>query len=245
MSDKKIAKLYRVVSKDHLCPFGLKAKYLLEKEGYKVEDYLLTSPSEAEEIKKKFGVKTTPQVVIGDKRVGGYDDLRKYFYGQDSKSKIAGYKPILFIFLTTLLMALMIGWRYNAFSIETTVQMFVAISMCALGILKLRDIESFSNQFISYDLLGQRYVPYSYVYPFAETLAGIMMLGTFMLWLAIPIAIFVGTIGAASVIKAVYIDKRDLKCACVGGDSNVPLGFISLTENLAMVLMGLYMLLAF
>ena len=49
----------------------------------------------------------------------------------------------------------------------------------------------------------------------------------------------IGGIGAASVIKAVYIDKRELKCACVGGNSNVPLGFVSLTENLLMLLMGL------
>ena len=56
-------------------------------------------------------------------------------------------------------------------------------------------------------------------------------------------ALFIGTIGAISVIKAVYIDKRELKCACVGGNSNVPLGFISLTENLMMILMGSWMLL--
>ena len=44
--------------------------------------------------------------------------------------------------------------------------------------------------------------------------------------------------------QLVYIDKRELKCACVGGDSNVPLGAVSLTENLAMIGMGLWMLLA-
>ena len=42
--------------------------------------------------------------------------------------------------------------------------------------------------------------------------------------------------------KAVYIDKRELKCACVGGDSNVPLGFVSLTENLMMIGMAVWML---
>ena len=54
-------------------------------------------------------------------------------------------------------------------------------------------------------------------------------------------ALFIGTVGAVSVFKAVYIDKRELKCACVGGGNNVPLGFISLTENLMMVGMGIYM----
>jgi len=43
------------------------------------------------------------------------------------------------------------------------------------------------------------------------------------------------------VFKAVYVDKRELKCACVGGGSNVPLGFVSLTENLFMIGMGLWM----
>ena len=53
--------------------------------------------------------------------------------------------------------------------------------------------------------------------------------------------LFIGTIGAVSVFKAVYIDKRTLKCACVGGSSNVPLGFVSLTENLMMIAMALWM----
>ena len=45
-----------------------------------------------------------------------------------------------------------------------------------------------------------------------------------------------------SVFKAVYIDRRELKCACVGGSGKVPLGFVSLTENLAMIGMALWML---
>ena len=61
-------------------------------------------------------------------------------------------------------------------------------------------------------------------------------------WTLIPIALFIGTIGAVSVFKAVYIDRRELKCACVGGSSNVPLGFVSLTENLMMIGMALWML---
>jgi hypothetical protein len=55
------------------------------------------------------------------------------------------------------------------------------------------------------------------------------------------VALFVAAIGAVSVFKAVYVDKRELKCACVGGSSNVPLGFISLTENLMMIAMALWM----
>ncbi len=89
--------------------------------------------------------------------------------------------------------------------------------------------------------MARREVRYGYFYPFAETAAGLLMLGGVLIWLAAPLALFIGTVGAVSVFKAVYIDKRELKCACVGGNSSVPLGFISLTENLIMILMGLWM----
>jgi hypothetical protein len=109
--------------------------------------------------------------------------------------------------------------------------------------LKLRDLDSFSNMFLGYDLLAQRWVRYAYIYPFGEAAAGILMIAGALLWVAIPVALVIGSIGAVSVFKAVYIDRRELKCACVGGDSNVPLGFVSLTENLMMVAMAVWMLL--
>ena len=95
--------------------------------------------------------------------------------------------------------------------------------------------------FLGSDLLAQRWVPYSYVYPFAEALAGVLMAAGVLPWLSIAVALFIGGIGAISVFKAVYIDKREIKCACVGGAGNAPLGFVSLTENLMMVAMALWM----
>jgi hypothetical protein len=56
------------------------------------------------------------------------------------------------------------------------------------------------------------------------------------------VALFIGTIGAFSLFKTEYIDKRSLKCASIGGESNVQLGFLSLTENLMMVGIALWML---
>lgn len=53
---------------------------------------------------------------------------------------------------------------------------------------------------------------------------------------------FIGSVGAISGIKAVYIDKHTLKCVCVGGNSQVPPGVVSLTEYLMMVAMAVWML---
>jgi len=118
---------------------------------------------------------------------------------------------------------------------------FVAIAMVLLGLQKLQNIETFATMFLNYDLLAQRWVRYGYIYPFVETGAGLLMLMGALTWIAAPAALIVSGIGAVSVIKAVYIDKRTLKCACVG-DSRVPLGFVSLTENLMMLAMAVWML---
>lgn len=64
----------------------------------------------------------------------------------------------------------------------------VATAMVLLGLQKLQDIESFSTMFLNYDLLAQRYVPYSYVYPYAETAAGLLMLAGTLIWVAAPLA---------------------------------------------------------
>ncbi|MEN1971145.1 MauE/DoxX family redox-associated membrane protein [Luteimonas sp. MJ204] len=146
------------------------------------------------------------------------------------------------VFAVAALLALATSWAATGSLLTIAAgEWFIAFSMCILALLKLQDVESFSTMFLNYDVLARRFVPYSYVYPFGELVAGVLMVaGTFM-WLSIPVALFIGSIGAASVFKAVYIDRRELKCACVGGNSNVPLGFVSLTENLMMVGMAVWM----
>ena len=121
---------------------------------------------------------------------------------------------------------------------------FISISMVLLGLQKPQDVERFATMFLNYDLLAQRWVHYGYVYPLIETGAGLRMMAGVLTWVSAPAALFVASIGAISVLKAVYIDKRELKCACVGGDSKAPPGFVSLTENLMMVGMAVWMLLS-
>lgn len=236
------ATLYRMVMHDHICPFGLKSKALLEREGYEVDDRWLTTRQETDAFQEKHDVDTTPQTFIGGERIGGYDELRAHFGKSVPDPDATSYRPVIAIFTTALLLGLAISWTATGTLLSSrTLEWFVATAMCLLGLQKLKDLESFSNMFLNYDLLAQREVRYAYVYPFAETLAGVLMVAGALVWLAAPLALFIGTIGAASVFKAVYIDRRELKCACAGGDSNVPLGFVSLTENLIMILMGIWM----
>lgn len=239
---QKTATLYRMVMPTHSCPYGLKARDLLRRQGYAVEDHWLRTREETDAFKAAHGVKTTPQVFVGGERVGGYDDLRRFFGKHVADPKATSYRPVAALFAMTALMALAASQAVHGtpFTVQAT-EWFVAFSMAVLAMLKLQNVEQFATMFLNYDLLAKRWVPYSYIYPFAEGLAGVLMIAGGLTWLSVPIALFIGGVGAVSVVKAVYIDRRELKCACVGGGSNVPLGFLSLTENVMMIAMALWM----
>ncbi|NNU17039.1 glutaredoxin [Parvularcula sp. ZS-1/3] len=242
-SATKTARLYRMVMPGHTCPHGLKSKWYLERNGYTVEDHHLTTREEIDAFKEKHGVKTTPQAFIEGERIGGFEALKHHFDSSlAAKQGKKSYAPVLVIFGVCALMAWGASFAATGQLLSLRgIEWFAAFSMAVLAIQKLRDVESFSTMFLNYDLLAKRWVPYGYIYPFAEGLAAVLMIAGGSLALAgSPIALVIGTIGAFSVFKAVYVERRDLKCACVGGNSNVPLGFLSLTENLVMITMGLW-----
>lgn len=239
----KTAVLHRMVMAEHTCPYGLKAKDLLRRKGYAVDDRPLATREETDAFKAEHGVATTPQVFIEGRRIGGYDDLRRFFGLRVADPKATSYTPVLAVFGVSGLMALAAAWAVDGTVLTLRpIEWFIAFAMCALAMLKLQDVERFSSMFLNYDLLAKRWVPYGYIYPFAELAAGVLMISGALRWVSIPLALFIGGIGAVSVFKAVYLDRRELKCACVGGGSNVPLGPVSLTENVGMVAMALWML---
>ncbi|MEL7454665.1 MAG: glutaredoxin, partial [Pseudomonadota bacterium] len=242
-TEHPVAILYRMAIDKSICPHGLKSKALLKRQGFKVEDRLLKTREATERFKHEHGVSTTPQAFINDERIGGFAELRAFFGRPIASGDTPTYGPVIAIFAVTAFMALALSWRVigTVFTIST-VEMFIALSMCALGIQKLRDLDGFATQFLGYDLLAQQYVGYARIYPFAETAAGVLMLAGAFAWLSAPIALFIGGVGTVSVFKAVYLDKRSLRCACVGGNSNVPLGAVSLTENVMMSVVGLWLL---
>lgn len=237
------AKLYRMEMAEHICPSGLKAKALLEKKGIAFEDHKFKTREAVDAFKAEHQVQTTPQIWLDGERIGGFDALKDYFGEAKTDENATSYTPVIALFAMTALMAMAASFASfgSIFTIQSA-EWFIAFSMCALALQKLRDIDAFADQFITYDLLAMRYLPYAKIYPFAEGGAGILMIASALGFISIPVALFIGGLGAISVFKAVYIDKRDLRCACVGGNSNVPLGFISLTENVMMVLMAVWMI---
>ena len=78
MANEKTAVLYRMVLPEHVCPFGLRAKQMLEDSGYDVDDRLLRSRQEVDDFKDEHEVDTTPLIFIDGEKIGGSDDLEHF-----------------------------------------------------------------------------------------------------------------------------------------------------------------------
>ena len=219
-----------MLTPEHECPWGVKTVKLLNEKGIEFEDHKLRSREEIDAFKAKHNVNTTPQIFAGDERIGGYTDLaEKLDVEGESEEEETSYVPVIAVFSTAGLLALATTMGITG---------FMGYSLSLLATLKLMDVESFAKGFEKYDLITRRIKPYAKVYPFAELaialgfLSGVAPIATGIASLAIGIS------GGISVFKAVYIDKLDLNCACVGGDSRTPLGIISFAENAIMAIMG-------
>lgn len=228
IATKKTVKLYRMSTSEHECPWGLKAVQLLQSQGIEFEDHKLKSKEETAAFKAKHNVQTTPQVFFGDERIGGYTDLAEKLNVEAVGAEYS-YTPVIAVFSSAGLMA---------FATSIGLTGFMGFSLSLLATLKLMDMDSFAESFAKYDLITQKVKPYAKIYPFAELalalgfLSGIAPLATGIT------SLFVGVSGGVSVIKAVYIDKLALNCACVGGNSKAPLSIVSFTENAIMAIMG-------
>ena len=70
--------LYRMKLPEHECPYGLRAKQLLEDARIDFEDRLLTSRDEVDSFKDELGVDTSPQVFVDGERIGGSEELASW-----------------------------------------------------------------------------------------------------------------------------------------------------------------------
>jgi glutaredoxin 3 len=67
-----------MVLPDHTCPFGVRAREMLEKQGLEIDEHVLKSRDEVDAFEAEQDVSTTPQVFINGERIGGGDDLERY-----------------------------------------------------------------------------------------------------------------------------------------------------------------------
>lgn len=141
---------------------------------------------------------------------------------------------------------LLAGWARSGWGLpdwHALMLDFMAGFFLVFSFFKLLDLRGFADAYQSYDLLARRSRPYALAYPFIELALGIGYLLRWQLPLVNALTLALMLIGSVGVLRAL-LDKRRIRCACLGTALNLPMTTVTLVEDLGMAAMAALALLS-
>ena len=159
----------------------------------------------------------------------------------DEKSRLETFKPLILIFLFISVVSVISSMEGGQMNPMKWMNYFMAGFFITFSFFKFLDLKAFADSYSMYDLLAKRVKVYGFVYPFIELALGLAYLTQFA-----PSSTYIATIAvmgfsSLGVIQTV-LDKKKIKCACLGSVFNLPMTTITIIEDLLMVAMAFFML---
>lgn len=158
-----------------------------------------------------------------------------------SLGRIKRYWPLFALILVGILAATALQWGIGG-SLRRWMHSFMGFFFCKFALLKLFHPSLFADGYQRYDLLAKRSRFYAYLYPVLELALGLAYLSFFappFTYIATILLMGFSSVGVISALRK----GLDLRCACMGTVLDVPLSTVTLTEDISMSLMALWMLL--
>lgn len=156
------------------------------------------------------------------------------------KTWLQTYKPLLLIAAFITGVSLLTSWNGEGINGMKWMNAFMAGFFIVFSFFKFLDLRGFADSYAMYDLLAKRVKGYGYVYPFIELALGVMYLIGFNPAVTTMATIIVMGFSSIGVIKSV-LDKKQIRCACLGAVFNLPMSTVTIIEDLLMVGMALFM----
>jgi|SRR5579871_463067 len=157
-------------------------------------------------------------------------------------SHFSRYWPLFILIFVAMAAATALAFSNNP-TLFAWMHYFMGLFFCQFAMLKLFHPTSFADGFQKYDLLAQKLRLYAYIYPLIELGLGIAYLSHGCPFTTYIVTAIVMGFSAIGVIKALR-SGLDLRCACMGTVLDVPLSTVTLTEDLAMGIMAILMLIS-
>lgn len=162
--------------------------------------------------------------------------------GEESKSWLQIYKPILLIFGYIIAITLLAEWMQGSFVWMRWMNHFMAGFFLVFSFFKLLNLKGFAESYSMYDIVAKRWNGWGYLYVFTELALGIAFLTGFNPILTNSVTFVIMTISIIGVLQSV-LNKRKIKCACLGDVFNLPMSTITIIEDALMIGMSGIMLL--
>lgn len=164
----------------------------------------------------------------------------------ETQSWISQYYPLLlivgFITVVSFLKSFHLGiYEIKHFELKMLLHNFMTGFFLVFSFFKLLDVKAFAESFQMYDLLAAKVPAYGKIYPFIELALGLLCLIHYQEKYVYAADIFIMGFGALGVIQSV-VDKRKIKCACLGSVFNLPMSTVTIIENSVMVIIGIILL---
>lgn len=159
---------------------------------------------------------------------------------EDEKSKLQQLKPLLLIIFYIASASILLhykNWSWNEFMLD-----FMGLFYIVFSFFKMLDLKGFPESFSIYDPLAKRIPVYGKVYPFIETALGLMFLMRYEVHIALIVTLVVLGITSIGVTKTL-LDKKSIRCACLGTALKLPMTEATFIENAIMIVMAILMLL--
>lgn len=153
----------------------------------------------------------------------------------EEKSKLRQLKPLLLIFLYLFSAAFLLNFR--DWSTSEAMLDFMGLFYIVFSFFKLLDLKGFPESFRMYDPLAKAIPAYGWVYPFIELVLGILFLMRFQIAIALIATVVILGITTFGVTKAL-LDKKSIRCACLGTALKLPMTEATFIENAIMLVMA-------
>lgn len=192
-------------------------------------------------------IKPYPKYTISEKIITPASAM--VFEEEPPKSWFATYKPLLLIFAFISGVSLLTAFHAGIFEAAHFNGMhfmnhFMAGFFLVFSFFKLLNLKGFAESYAMYDVLAMKVPAYGYVYPFIELALGIAYLINFEPFATNIATIVVMGFSSIGVIISV-LDKKKIRCACLGAVFNLPMSTVTIIEDLLMVGMAVAMLAAY
>jgi cation transport ATPase len=161
---------------------------------------------------------------------------------EQSKNWFTVYKPIILIFGYILVITVLIQFIHGSFNWMQWMSHFMAGFFLVFSFFKLLNLKGFAESYAMYDIIAMRWSGWGYMYAFIELLLGIAFLSGFNPLLTNAVTFVVMSVSIVGVLQSV-LNKRKIKCACLGDVFDLPMSTITIIEDALMIGMSAVMLL--
>ena len=183
----------------------------------------------------QFALKDYPKYQLSEN--GHHQHNAFVLDNEESKSWLETYKPILLIFAYILGTTVLIGAVRETFSWTRWMEYFMGGFFLVFSFFKLLNLRGFAESYSTYDIVAKKWSGWSYIYAFIELALGIAYLTGFNPLVTNAVTFVVMSVSIIGVLQAV-MNKRKIKCACLGAVFNLPMSTVTIIEDASMILMS-------